>query len=170
MAQAAPQLTRYNGKGEAERLAEAERILSDKINGMPVSQMMEKYGCSKQTIYNRIDAAVKARIQPTVDTYREQMNAAYEEQMEMALQHKAAARILIDQATVSEDSRALAQGMTEHARAFDMIARTREAQRKLNGLDMPVRADVHVTVSSPVDNEIEALVAQLGDRRASRAG
>lgn len=161
---------RSKGKDSKARLVEAEQILSDKINGMPVSQIMEKYSCSRQTVYNRIDAAVDARVTPTVDRYREMMNAAYEEQMVSCLRHKAAALVLIEQGTTAEDSKVLMQGMAEHARALDMIARTREAQRKLNGLDMPVRAEVTVTVTSPIDAEVEALAAQLKERRASRSG
>lgn len=150
-----------HGKSEKDRLAEAERILSDKINGMPVSQIMEKYSCSKQTVYNRIDAAVDARVAPTVDRYREMMNAAYDEQMVSCQKHRSAAVTLIEQGATMEDPKILAQGMAEHARALELISRTREAQRKLNGLDMPVRADVHVTVTTPLDNSIEALVEQL---------
>lgn len=162
-------VARHSGKTEADRLREGEQILSDRINGMPVSQMMEKYSCSRQTIYNRIDQATKARVAPTVDAYRQQMNAAYEEQMEMALRHKAAALSLITMADAKGDPKALTAGMMEHARAFDMIARTREAQRKLNGLDLPVTANVNVTVTTPFDSAVDDLVAQL-DERAPAAG
>jgi hypothetical protein len=155
---------RSKGKDSKARLVEAEQILSDKINGMPVSQIMEKYSCSRQTVYNRIDAAVDARVTPTVDRYREMMNAAYEEQMVSVLRHKAAALVLIEQGTTAEDSKVLMQGMAEHARALEMIGRTREAQRKLNGLDMPARAEVSVVHHDAKDLELAEMVRQAKSR------
>lgn len=151
-----------HGKSEADRLREAEQILSDRINGMPVSQMMEKYSCSRQTIYNRIDAAVAARIAPTVDKHREQMNAAYDEQVERIGRHLAAATVIIEQGTVANDMEMVERGMGHHLKGIEQLNRTREAQRRLNGLDLPTRVDVSVTVQDETERAMAALNEQLG--------
>ena len=156
-------MVKHGGKSDKDRLAEAEAILSDKINGMPVSQMMEKYGISKATVYRRIEDAVDARIAPTVDKYREQMNAAYDEQVVRANQNIAGCMSLIDMITRDPEAKPgdLAVAISAHARAIELLNRIREAQRKLNGLDMPVKADVTVTHVTPLDTEISDLVSQL---------
>jgi transposase len=160
----------HNGKTEAERLAEGERILSDHINGMRASELISKYGVSKATLYRRIDRALADRVAPTVDAYREKMNAAYEEQIVRANQNIEGCLRLIEIVSAGTDVAAVERALGAHARAVELLNRTREAQRKLNGLDMPVRAEVTVTVTSPIDAEVEALAAQLKERRASRSG
>lgn len=151
----------HSGMNEKDRLAQGEAILSDKINGMPMSAIMEKHGVSLSTAHRRIDRAVAARIAPTVDAYREQMNAAYDEQVERINRHLVAAMVMVEQATVAGDMDLMDRGMVHHLKAIEQLNRTREAQRRLNGLDAPVRTDVHLTVTTPLDASIESLVSQL---------
>jgi DNA-binding Lrp family transcriptional regulator len=156
--------SRYDGKTEGDRLREGERILSDKINGTPISQIMEKYGLSKATVYRRIDQATEARIAPTVDAYREQMNAAYDEQVVRANQNIEGCLRLIEIVTAGADVAAVERALAAHARAIELLNRTREAQRKLNGLDMPARAEVSVVHHDAKDLELAEMVRQAKSR------
>lgn len=162
--------SRYDGKTEGDRLREGERILSDKINGTPISQIMEKYGLSKATVYRRIDQATEARLVPTVDRYREQMNAAYEEQVVRANQNIEGCLRLIEIVTAGTDVAAVERALAAHARAVELLNRTREAQRKLNGLDLPARVDVTVTVQDETERAISDLNARMERLRAPSAG
>jgi hypothetical protein len=163
-------LTKHSGKTERDRLAEAEALLSDHINGMPISQLMGKYELSRATVYRRIDAAIDARIAPTVDRYREKMNAAYEEQIIRANQNIEGCLRLIEIVTAGTDVAAVERALAAHARAVELLNRTREAQRKLNGLDMPVRAEVTVTVQDETERAISDLNARMERLRAPSAG
>jgi hypothetical protein len=157
-----------HGKSEQDRLREGEEILSDRVNGMPVSQMMEKYGVSRQTIYNRIEQATMARVVPTVDKYREMMNAAYDEQVTRANQNIEGCLRLIEMVSIGTDPAAVERALAAHVRAVELLNRTREAQRKLNGLDLPQRVDVTVTVQDETDKAIADLNARLAGEPAAR--
>lgn len=160
----------HSGKNENQRLAEGEAILSDHVNGMPASALCEKYHVSKATLYRRIDTAIKERLAPTVDAYREQQNAILDEQVARVNQHLAAANVMMAKGEEVSDLGVMERGMAHHLKAMEMLTRIVERRAKLNGLDAPVTANVHITVSSPVDDEIEALTSAMRARSASRAG
>ena len=63
------------------QLAEAEQMLADYLGGMRQSQLIEKYSVSRPTVQHRRNAALDARIAPTVDQYRDNQNAHLDELM-----------------------------------------------------------------------------------------
>lgn len=159
----------HSGKSEKQRLAEGEAILSDHVNGMPMSQILEKYEISSATAYRRIDAAIKARIAPTVDAYREQQNVILDQQVVRVNQHLAAAHTLMAKGEEASDLAAMERGMQHHLKAMELLTRVVERRAKLNGLDMPVTANLNVTVTTPFDTAVDGLVAALDERASATA-
>ena len=156
-----PGTHRYNGKGPKERLAEGEAILADWSAGMRLSQLIEKYGLSEATILRRRDAALAARLASTVDQYRERENVTLDETMARWIRQRDAAGEMVEAGTLAQDWQLVERGMRLHAEALNGIIRTSERRSRLNGLDAPVKADVTVTHTTPVDAAVEALVAQV---------
>ena len=157
----APGRNRYHGKGPKERLAEGEAMLKDRSYGASVSELCAKYGVSPATLYRRLDDALKARIAPTVDAYRETQNALLDDVLQRWERQRDAAGEMVSAGTTAEDWGLVERGMKLHAEALNGITRTSERRSRLNGLDAPVKADVTVTHTTPVDAAVEALVAQV---------
>lgn len=151
----------YAGKTERERLEEGEAILVDWKRGVRTSELMTKYNLSSATIYRRMDAAIKARIAVTVDEYREGENAHLDDIRARLEQQHNAAEAMIQQGIDAEDMSLVERGMTHRLAALDRMLRLSERRAKLNGLDAPARADVTVTVTTPLDAEVSALVEEL---------
>ena len=154
-------LGRYDGKTERQRLAEAEAILSDKVNGYTVSRLMEKYDLSEKTVHRRVNEALERRLPATVESYREQQNALLDELMDDAVKHRDAADALIQLGVTANDVAVITAGMAQRAKAHDMRLRVSERRAKLNGSDAPIKTDLSVTVTTPLDTAIEGLVSQL---------
>jgi hypothetical protein len=150
-----------DGKGPQDRLAEGEAILRDRALGMQASEMCAKYGISRATLYRRLDDAVKARIAPTVDAYREQQNALLDDLMSKWAQQCDAGEVLIANGTVEENMTRVEQGVRIRAEALNGMLRVSERRAKLNGLDAPVKGEVTVTVTTPVDAAVAALAAEV---------
>lgn len=163
-----PALRTVNRKGQThrDRLAEGEAILRDRALGLQVSELCSKYDVSVPTLYRRIDDALKARVAPTVDAYREEQNALLDELMHRWEQQAQAAGIMIHEGTVSESHALVDRGMTKHAEALNGMLRVSERRAKLNGLDAPAKAEVTVTMTTPIDDAVAALVAEV-ERAAS---
>lgn len=150
-----------HGKTPRDRLLQAEAILSDKVNGMPVSAIMEKYDISQPTVYRRIQQAIDYRIPENVDQLREEQNAILDELMVDMAKHREAADALIQLGITHEDIAVIDRGMAQRAKAVEMKIRIADRRAKLNGLDAPVKVDANVTVTTPLDTAINDLVNQL---------
>lgn len=153
-----------NGKSEKDRLAEGEAMLSDRIRGMRPSAMMEKYGVSQATLYRRLDAAVAARLAPTVDKYREQQNAVLDDLMARWEQQVSMGEEVVKAAIVAEDLPALERGAKMRVAALDGILRLVDRRARLNGLDMPVRVETSVVVETERDRELAEMVREARAR------
>ena len=158
---------KHSGKTEADRLREAEELLSKYANGVPVSQLVAETGLSKPTVHRRINAAIKARIAVTVDAYRESVNAVYDEQMVNANRHITAALQWFENATLTGDQTGVEKALNHHLRGMEMLIRITEHRRKLNGLDAPVKAEVTVNVQDETDRAIKDLHERMERLRAS---
>jgi transposase len=150
-----------HGRSRGDRLEEGERILSDLTHGMRPSQLCAKYGLSRATIYRRIEQARMARVAVTVDLWREQENALLADTMQAYTQQKAAADVVVQQAMTDSDMVGLERGFKMRAEALAGILRTSIERRRVNGTDAPVKAEVTVTHTTPVDAAVEALVAEV---------
>ncbi len=154
-----------HGQTEKDKLAQAEQILVDRLHhGLRPSELMEKYGISKAVLYRRLDAAVHARIAPTVDAYREQQNAALDELVARWERQEKAGEAMIEAGVVAEEWGRVEKGMTMRAQALEAKLRILDRRAKLNGLDAPVKAEVTVTVNEGVDARIEALLDEMETR------
>ena len=151
----------YNGETPRDRLAEAEAILSDKNHGMQMSALMEKYDLSRATIERRINAALAARLNPTVDEYRHQQTVFLEETIAKWEQQVRTAEELIRTAMVSENMRALETGFRLRAEALNGMRWPTERLHRLNGIDAPVQANVTVTVNDATSQRIEQLLEEM---------
>lgn len=162
----APHHARHHGQSEKDRLAEGEAMLRDRNAGMAPSEMLGKYGVSKATLYRRLDAAISARIAPTVDAYREQQNALLDDIMAKWTQQVGAAEMMIREGTIRESRVLVQQGIGIHAQALTGMLRVAERRSRLMGTDAPVRAEVVVTDATP---NIDARVAALAEEIRSQA-
>lgn len=151
------------GMSDAQRLAEAEQILVDRMNGVRPSELAAKYGYSRVTINKRINMAVEARLAPTVDKYREMQGAQLDEVAATLEKSRLAATELIQQAINREDIPALERGLDSLGKVMDRVLRLAERRAKLYGLDAPIKVDANVTVvEGNVDAEVARLAAELG--------
>lgn len=150
-----------NGQGPRDRLAEGEEMLRDRALGLQVSELCAKYGVSRATLYRRLDDAVKARIAPTVDAYRESENRLLDDLMSRWQKSAAAAAVMIEAGTREENMSLVERGMARNEAALMGMLRVHERRSRLNGLDAPVKTDVHLTVSTPIDDAVAALAAEV---------
>lgn len=151
----------HSGRSEKDRLVQGEQILSDKANGMRISAIMEKYGLSRPTIHRRINQAIQARLALTVDQYREEQNSILDEQMQRLQRHMDAAVTMIELGNTTGDSDLIDRGLQHHLKATAVLQNTLERRARLNGLDAPVRIDAVVSLTTPVDEAVTALVREL---------
>lgn len=157
-----PATTAYqNGKTEKDRLVEGEKLLSRYTNGAKVSELIEEFGLSRATVHRRLTAAINARIAPTVDEYREVQNAMLDEQMAMLDEQLDAVRHLLQLAVEQKDATLIDKAMSQRLRTIEVRTKVAERRARLMGLDQPVRADVQVTVTTPLDTEVEELLARM---------
>jgi hypothetical protein len=154
---------RWGGKDAKDRLIEGEQLLTAYSNGHPVSELAERWGYAPSTVHNRLKAAIAARISPVVDEYREVQNAVLDDQMLKLEEQIDAARRLVALGTEQKDAGVIDRGMTQRLRAIEARTRILERRARLNGLDMPIKAEVAVTVSTPIDTAVDDLVRQLQD-------
>ena len=154
---------RNNGKSARDRLVEGEQILARYNNGAKVSQLMEEFGLSHGTVHNRITEALKARIAPTVDEYRAAQDALLDDQMTKIEEQIDAARQLLALGVEQKDASVIAAGMNQRLRAIEVRTKIAERRARLWGLDAPVKAEVQVTVSTPIDLAVDELAKQLQD-------
>ena len=153
---------RRGWKSKRDRLAEGEQMLRDRALGMLASDLCSKYDVSKATLYRRLDEAVKARLAPTVDAYREQQNALLDDLMQRWEQQANAADVMIERGCEGEGNMSLVErGMQRRGEALAAMLRVSERRAKLNGLDAPVRGDLTVTITTPIDAAVAALVAEV---------
>jgi hypothetical protein len=154
--------SRRDGKGPNDRLAEGEAMLRDRALGVQVSEMCAKYGVSRATLYRRLDEAVKARIAPTVDAYRESENRLLDDLMSRWQQNAEAADVLISKGCEGEGNMSLVErGMARREAALAGMLRVSERRSKLNGLDAPVKVDAHVTVTGALDARIDEMLREM---------
>lgn len=151
----------HSGKSAKDRLVEGEEMLRLKSLGAQVSELCERFGVSESTLYRRLDAAVKARIATTVDAYREEQNRLLDDLMQRWEQQLAGADAMIHEGTAKESMALVERGMTKRSEALNSMLRVSERRAKLNGLDAPVKAEVAVTMTSPIDAAVAALVAEV---------
>jgi hypothetical protein len=158
----------YDGKGEKERLAEAEAILREFLLGTPVSSLGETFGLSRATIYRRVDEALAARIVPTVDEYRAQQNALLDDLTAKWRQQVDAAEVMLAAATEpgSESVVGIERAMKMRTEALNGLLRVVERRARLNGTDAPVRVEATVTDATP---SIDAKVAELAEAIKAKA-
>jgi hypothetical protein len=152
---------RWGGKDERDRLIEGEQILTAYSNGHPVSELAERWGYAPSTVHNRLKAAIAARISPVVDEYREVQNAVLDDQMLKLEEQLDAAMRLVALGTEQKDAGVIDRGMTQRLRAIEARTRILERRARLNGLDMPVKAEVSVSVTTPVDTAVSGLLAEM---------
>jgi hypothetical protein len=152
---------RWGGKDERDRLIEGEQILTAYSNGHPVSELAERWGYAPSTVHNRLKAAIAARIAPTVDEFRATQNAVLDAQMLRIEEQLDAAMRLVALGTEQKDASIIDRGMTQRLRAIETCLRIAERRARLNGLDAPVRAEVSVTVTTPVDTAVSGLLAEM---------
>lgn len=159
--------SRNGGKSSSERLAEAEQILTDRMNGMQVSALMAKYGYSRGTIVNRINAAVDARISPTVDKYRE-MEGQYLDGIADDIERmKNAAKEIVMSGINSGDITMIDRGLEAFNRATSQSLRLSERRSKLYGLDSPVKVEAVVATVTQEDLEMQELIREARFRAAA---
>lgn len=153
---------RHSGKGSEDRLREGELILRDRNAGVPVSEMMAKYGLSQATIYRRIDEAIAARIVPEIDAYRAQMNAQLDDLTREWHRQLDAGVALIDEGRRAENFGLIEKGLKTHADALMGLLRVAERRSRLMGTDAPVRVEATVEDMTPnVDRRIADLAEQI---------
>lgn len=151
----------YDGKTDNDRLQEAEAILADRNAGMRVSEMCTKYGVSQATLYRRLDAAIASRLIPTVEAYRERQNALYDDLMAKWTKQLAVADVMAEHAMTTESMADLERAFKMRADALVGCERIAARRDRLNGLEAPVKVEARVTVSSPVDDAVAALVRDI---------
>lgn len=156
-----------DGKTSKQRLAEGEAILSDRNAGMHVSEMCAKYGLSPATVYRRIDEAIAARVAPTVDAYREQMNAHLDDLAREWNRQLDVGSVIVTQGTDSENLAMVERGLAIRAAALAGMLKVTERRARLMGTDAPVRVDATVTHTTPIDTAVADLVAQVERAAAS---
>jgi hypothetical protein len=149
------------GKSAKDRLIEGEEILRLKSLGHQVSELCDRFDISEATLYRRLDAAVKARIAPTVDAYREEQNRLLDDLMSKWSAQCDAGEVLVAHGATTEDMALVERGAKMRGDALNGMLRVSERRAKLNGLDAPVRAEVSVTVTTPVDAAVAALAAEV---------
>lgn len=157
----AASLAKYDGKTKADRLGEGERILSDWNNGVPVSELMSRYGLSRASVYRRRDDAIKARIAPHADAFREAAGAKLAEVMRGLQQNIDAAEVAAQQAAAEGEEGRLMKWLQLRGEWLDKQRAVEADRRRLYGLDMPVKVEATVTVTDGVDARIAELTAQM---------
>lgn len=156
----------YDGKGEKERLAEAEAILSEFLLGTPVAILSERFELSRATIYRRVDEALAARIVPTVDEYRQQQNALLDDLTAKWRQQVDAAEVMLSDAAEQRSIVGVERAMKLRSDALAGLLRVVERRARLNGTDAPVRVEATVTDATP---SIDAKVAELAEAIKAKA-
>jgi hypothetical protein len=152
---------RRGGKSKNDRLAEGEAMLRDRALGVQVSDLCAKYDVSPATLYRRLDDAVKARIAPTVDAYREEQNRLLDDLMSRWQQQSDAADAMVQAGLIEESMGLVERGMARRSEALNGMLRVSERRSKMNGLDAPVKVDAHVTVSGALDQRIDEMLAEM---------
>lgn len=154
-------VTNAKGQTPRDRRIEGELILADYNHGMQVSALADKYAISTETVRRRIDEAVRSRVAPNVDTLREAQNALLDDLIARWKQQLDVADVMVDQAMREESAAGLERAFKLREAALNGIARVSERRAKLNGLDAPVKADVTVHTTTPVDDAVAALAAEI---------
>jgi hypothetical protein len=148
---------------DRDRLVEGEKMLDRFNNGAKVSQLCEEFGYSKQTIHNRLSAAIKERIAPTVDEYREAQSALLDDQMVKVQEQLDAVDKLVMLGMEQKDATLIDKAMSQRAKAIELRSKVAEQRAKLMGLNRPLVVEATVTlVQSGVDAELERLSGELG--------
>ena len=155
---------RYDGKTEADRLAEGERMLLDRAHGMTQSAIMAKYGYSKVTVVARLQQALNARLATTVDAYREQQNAAIDHLMDRHADALEYANRLIAKALEDGNLAMAERGLDRLDKVTLTLLRLHERRAKLNGLDKPVEVEVTVNEVTEQDRELAEMIREAQAR------
>lgn len=155
---------RYDGKGRDDRRSLGEVILAKRNRGEKMYGIAAELNISEPTARAYMKLALDARIPPTVDEYRRQMNDQLDTREAMMIQQIDA----LDAMLMSPDlTQTLALNiLAERRQTVATLARLDERRAKLNGTDSPVRADV--TVHNVDANEAE-LQEMMNEARAKAA-
>lgn len=126
-------------KVHAAREERAARAFDMRVQGMSESEIGRLLGVHRSTISRDIDRHLERLIPPKVEAYRKLYDARYEALLN-ALSSKASKG---DVDSVNASARLLAQ------------------LSKLHGVDSPVKSEKTVSIVTPADIEIRALVEEM---------
>jgi hypothetical protein len=157
---------RYRGMDEHDRLVEGEKMLAMYNKGARLSELAKAFGYSGNTIRNRIDQATAARIAPTVDKYRMIQGEAIDTQLARVEEQLENVDRFLLLAVEQKDAALIEKGLAQRLHAIEARNRVLMMRAKLFGLDMPVKAEVSVVVTTPIDSAVDALMTQLQDTDA----
>jgi hypothetical protein len=150
-----------NRRNKWERLVEGESILADRNTGLTVSELCTKYGYSPSTIRKRLTEAIETRIILETDRQRELMNAMLDDLTGRWGQQTNMAEEMARVGSTTQDLKLMTAGLSLRADALNGALRVAERRARLNGLDAPVRSDVHVTQATETDRAIEDLTKMM---------
>lgn len=136
-------------------------------NGAQVSELMAEFAVSSTTVHNRISAALKLRIAPNADEYREAQNALLDESMTMLGQQLDSVDKLILLGMEKHDVTVIEKAMTQRLKVIEARTRVLERRARLNGLDRPVRAEVTVHQVDQKDMELAELIREAKAKAAT---
>lgn len=145
---------------KAGGLLEAQAILELRLQGMSDIEICERLRISRSTLQRRVEWALKVRVDPTVEQYRQEATARIHLARKRIFQELATGeRWLIDPAT-GEDVKILGAGPVEVSSLVGRLAQLEDLEAKLRGAYAPTQVDV--TVRDGLIADLEAALARGG--------
>ena len=129
---------KYN---KAQVAAQTHEALRMRIQGMSLRAIGEVLGLDHNTVSARVSAGLRDEVQPSIEEYR-RLELARMDELAEAMWRKA----------IVDDSE-------KHA---NTLIRISERRSKLLGLDAPTNVQVTTVQTTPFDERMKELVAELG--------
>lgn len=158
---------RHSGRGSDDRRSLGEAILARRNRGEKMYEIVAELKISENTALAYMKLALDARIPPTVDEYRRQMNDQLDERAKMLQQQIDALDGMLNLPDVTA-TMALSV-LAERRQTVATLVRLDERRAKLNGTDAPVRSDVTVTMQDGEDAELQEMIREQKARAAREA-
>lgn len=157
---------RHKGRGPDDRRSLGEQILARRNKGETMYAISAELGLSESTAYRFMKLALDARLVPTVDEFRRQMNDRLDATQQEVDKNLQIADALATQAYEAGNLSAIERALTIRQNALALQVRIDERRAKLNGLDAPIQVEATVEHVDPREAELAEMIRQMKARDA----
>lgn len=163
-------MTKRDGKGSYERMAQENEIVRRRTNGEPMFVIARDMGLPLSTAKRRFKKGLARELAPNVERLRAEQNAKLDNLMQDWVTYATTAGDLYESAKAAEKFDVMDRAVRHVAESLNGQLRVVERRARLNGLDAPIKTDVTVTVQDETDRAIADLNERLMRRREPVTG